>query len=132
MARKILPKPRVSRDAPPKILYLVGFLAYASWFGWGYLLFNFPPDPVLNRLLFLGALFTALLFSFLFLFYEGGKLLTGKSSSLVFYPAMRRALLLALFFSLSAGMRILGIANWLNLSLLGLVLLLSEIQISRR
>ena len=59
MARKILPKHSTHRDTTPKIIYLIGLLAYVFWGAWGYILFNFPPDNIRNRLFFLGALFAA-------------------------------------------------------------------------
>ena len=131
MARKILPKRSTHRDTTPKIIYLIGFLAYVFWGAWGYILFNFPPDNIRNRLFFLGALFAAFFFTFLFLFYEIGKITTGKAPSVVFYPAVRRAFFAAIFFALWAIMSLLGIASLINIGLFGLILLLTEVQISR-
>lgn len=131
MARKILPKRRASRDTPPKIVYLIGLLAYAVWIGWAYILFYLSPAPIYNRLLFLGTLSLALFLTFLFLFYEIGKISTGKAPSIVFYPAVRRAFITVIFFVTSAIMQLFDIANWINVGLLGIVLLLTEVQVSR-
>ncbi|SRR4030042_1621067 len=130
--RKTLSKRKSSRDAPPKIIYLVGLLAYAAWGGWAYLLFNFSPEESLNRTFFLAVLFAAVFFTFLFLFYQGGKVTSGRSSEVVFYPAVRRAFFLAIFVLSLAGMRLLEIFTWINAGLLGTILLLTEFQLSRR
>ncbi len=129
--RKILSRRRINRDAPPKIVYLIGFLAYAAWGTWAYLLFNFSPDTLPNRILFLAALAAAVFFTFLFLFYQSGKTLTGRAPEVIFYPAVRRALFLTGYVLLLAGMRLFGIFTWINAGLLGLILLLTEIQLSR-
>src|SRR3972149_3831706 len=119
--RKTLPKRKINRDAPPKIVYLIGFLAYAAWGAWAYLLFNFSPETLPNRVLFLTALAAAVFLTFLFLFYQSGKTLTGRAPEVIFYPAVRRALFLAGYVLLLAGMRLLGIFTWVNAGLLGLI-----------
>ncbi|GMR19010.1 MAG: hypothetical protein BMS9Abin34_134 [Patescibacteria group bacterium] len=129
--RKILPKKRIKRDAPPKIIYLIGILAYAVWVGWGYVLLKVSPNTLPHRLLFLGALFSALFLTFLFLFYQAGKIITGRAPSVVFYPAVRRALFTGGWVAAAGTMQLLGIFNWVNVGLLGLILLLTEVQISR-
>lgn len=129
--RKILPKRRTKRDATPRIVYLVGALAYLFWAGWAFTLFKLPPDSSPYRLLFLGTLFLALFSTFLFFFYEGGKILTRRSPAVLFYPATRRSFFVAAFFTLAAGMKLVGISNLVNVSLFGLILLLVEIQLSR-
>lgn len=129
--RKTLPKQKSRRDTTPKIIYLLGLLAYAAWAGWGYLLINRSPEQLADRALFLGAAFLALFLTGVFLFYQAGRTLTGKSPRVVFYPAARRALFFALFFLLVGVMKILSILNPLNAGLLGLILLLVEIQASR-
>jgi len=50
--RKTLNRRKINRDTPPKIVYLIGFLAYAAWGGWAYLLLYRPPDEPVNRLFF--------------------------------------------------------------------------------
>lgn len=131
MARKVLSKRKTKRDTTPKIVYLIGILAYGAWFGWGYILLKFSPDSLPNRLLFLGGFFLALFLTFLFLFYQAGKILTSKAPSVVFYPAVRRAFLVGGFFFLLGVMKLLGIFTLTNAGLFGLILLLTEIQISR-
>lgn len=130
--RKILPRRRIHRDAPPKIVYLIGFLAYVAWGSWTYLLFNFSPENPLNRVLFLGALAAAVFLTSLFLLYQSGRILTGRAPRVIFYPAARRAVLLTGYILLLAGMQLLEIFTWVNAGLLGLILLLTEIQLSRR
>jgi len=132
MMRKILPKRTIKREGTPRFIYLIGFLAYASWAGWGYILYFVPPDKLTNQLIFLVALFFALFFTLTFLLFEITKLITGGKPAETFYPSARRAFLIAAFISLSGSMRLLGIANPLNLSLFGLILLLTEVQLSHR
>ena len=131
MARKILPKHSTHRDATPKIIYFIGLFAYLFWAGWVYILLKLSPSLLTNRLLFLGTLFGAVFFTFLFLFYEGGKISTGKAPPIVFYPAVRRAFLAAIFLFFWFAMSLFSIANPINIGLFGLILLLVEIQISR-
>jgi len=130
--RKVLPaRKRVKRDATPKVVYLIGFLAYAAWGSWAWILLNLSSEEVLNQLAFLGASFLALFLTFLFLFYQAAKEATGKAPAVVFYPAARRAFFVAVFFPILGAMKLLGIFNLTNAGLLGLILLLIEFQISR-
>ena len=130
--RKTLPKRKIGRDTPPKIVYLIGFLAYAAWGAWAYLLLYRPPDETVDRLLFVLAFCGAIFFTALFLFYQIGKVATGKAAEVVFYPAVRRAFLTSIFFLATALMRLVGIFSWINAGLLALVLLLTEIWKSTR
>jgi len=129
--RKTLSKKAAKRDTTPKIIYLLGLLAYAAWAGWGYVLINHSPDQFADRMLFLGASFLALFLTSMFLFYQAGKSFTGKAARVVFYPAVRRAFFFAIFFSLLGVMKILSILSLVNAGLLGAILLLVEIQASR-
>ena len=129
--RKILPKRTIRREGIPRLLYLISFLAFAFWAGWGYILFFIPPDKLINQLLFLGVSFLALFFTFTFLLHEISSLIKKAKPAEIFYPAARRAFLIAAFFSLVGTMKLLGIANPINLVLFGLILLLTEIQITR-
>jgi len=129
--RKTLPKQKTKRDTTPKVVYLLGLLAYAAWAGWVYVLINRSPEQFADRLIFLGASFLALFLTGIFLFYQAGRTFTGKSARVVFYPAARRALFFAVFFFLIGVMKILSILNPVNAGLLGAILLLVEIQASR-
>jgi len=129
--RKTLPRRKTNRDASPKVIYLIGFLAYAAWGAWAYLLFKSSPEGTSSRILFLAALTAATFLTFLFLFYQISKAISGRSPEVVFYPAARRALFLSVFGLVLGGMQILGIFTWINAGLIGLILLLVEIQISR-
>jgi len=130
--RKVLSKRKVNRDASPKIVYLVGFLAYGAWGAWAYLLFTRDPFELANRFFFVAALAIAVFFTALFLLYQAGKIVTGKAAEVVFYPSARRALFVSVFFLLAALMRLIGIFSWLNAGLLALILLLTEIWKSIR
>ena len=132
MVRKVLPKRGPKRDATPKVVYLIGILAYAAWAGWAYVLVTLSPDGLGNRVLFLLSAFLALFLTFLFIFYQTGRFTTGKAPSVVFYPAARRAFLVGIFVFIVGVMKLLKIFNILNAGLLGLVMLLLEIQISKR
>ena len=127
----MLPKRRSNRDAPPKIVYLIGFLAYGAWGAWAYLLFSRDPAEPGNRLLFVAAFIAAVFFTGLFLFYQVGKAISGKAAQVVFYPSARRALFLSAFFLLAALMQLGGILNWITGTTLALILLLTEIWKSR-
>jgi apolipoprotein N-acyltransferase len=132
--RKVLPKKRtVKKEGTPRFLYLSAFLAFASWSGWAYLLFSTPPDDVITKIFFLGLLFLAFLTTFTFLFYELERIV--RPAGLLRDAATkwgRRSLLLAGFVFLAGLMRLLNIANLLNLVLFALIILLTEIQLSRR
>jgi len=130
--RKVLPKRKTSRDASPKIVYLVGFLAYSAWGAWAYILFTRNPVELANRFLFVAAFAGAIFFTALFLLYQAGKIVTGKAAEVVFYPSARRALFVAAFFLFAALMQLVGIFSWLNAGLLALILLLTEIWKSTR
>jgi hypothetical protein len=130
--RKTLSKRKISRDTPPKIVYLIGFLAYAAWGAWAYLLLYQPPNETVNRLFFVLAFCVAIFFTALFLFYQIGKIATGKAAEVVFYPAARRAFFASAFFLTTALMQLIGIFSWLNAGLLALILLLTEIWKSTR
>jgi hypothetical protein len=130
--RKILSKRKINRDTSPKIIYLIGLLAYAAWGGWTYLLLYRSPDELTNRLFFILSFTAAVFFTALFLFYQLGKVATGKAAEMVFYPAARRALLLGFFFLATALMKLIGIFSLLNAGLLALILLLTEIWKSTR
>ncbi len=132
MARKVLSKRGPKRDATPKVVHLIGILAYTAWGGWAYILINLSPDAIGNKMLFLLAAFGALFLTFLYLFYQAGKAATGKSPSIVFYPASRRAFFVGIFVFLLGAMKLLKIFNILNAGLLGLVMLLLEVQLSRK
>src|SRR3989304_5779429 len=114
--RKVLTKRKINRDTPPKIVYLIGFLAYGAWGAWAYLLLYRPPDETMNRFLFVLAFCGAIFFTALFLFY----------------PAARRAFFVSIFFLATALMRLIGIFSWINAGLLALILLLTEIWKSTR
>ena len=129
--RRTLPKRKIKREGMPRFLYPIAFLAFAFWAGWGYLLFFIPPNKLISRILFLGVLFFALFLTFAFLFYEISSLFRKVKPRELFYPAARRALFIAAFFSFAGAMKLLGIANPLNLALFGAILLLTEIQITR-
>jgi len=133
MVLKCLPKKkRKSRkEGTPKFLYLLVFLAFASWTGWAYLLLSVPPDAPITRILFLGLLFLALFFTLAFLFYEAANLIKGGHPRELFLVSTRRALLTATFVCLTGAMKLLEIATLPNVGLLGLILLLAEIQLSR-
>jgi hypothetical protein len=130
--RKTLNRRKINRDTPPKIVYLIGFLAYAAWGGWAYLLLYRPPDEPVNRLFFVLSFCGAIFFTALFLFYQLGKIATGKAAEVVFYPAARRAFFASIFFLATALMRLVGIFSWINAGLLALILLLTEIWKSTR
>lgn len=130
--RRVLPKRKIRREGTPRFLYLISFLAFASWAGWGYLLFFVPPDKTVARILFLGTLFLALLFTFTFLLYEVSSLFRKVKLHELLYPAIRRAFFVASFFGLAGAMKLLEILNPLNLVLLGTILILAEIQLTRR
>ena len=130
--RKTLNRRKINRDTPPKIVYLIGFLAYAAWGGWAYLLLYRPPDEPVNRLFFVLSFCGAIFFTALFLFYQLGKIATGKAAEVVFYPAARRAFFVSIFFLATALMRLIGIFSWINAGLLALILLLTEIWKSTR
>lgn len=130
--RKTLPARKTNRDATPKIIYLVGFLAYGAWGTWAYLLLYHSPDELVNRVFFILAFCAAIFLTALFLFFQVGKAITGKSVELVFYPAARRALFASFFFLAAALMKLIGIFSWLNAGLLALILLLTEIWKSTR
>ena len=130
--RKVLTKRKINRDTPPKIVYLIGFLAYGAWGAWAYLLLYRPPDETMNRFLFVLAFCGAIFFTALFLFYQLGKIVTGKAAEVVFYPAARRAFFVSIFFLATALMRLVGIFSWINAGLLALILLLTEIWKSTR
>lgn len=131
--RKILPKKRkVKKEGTPRFLYLLAFLAFASWAGWTYLLFGVPPDEAITQILFLGLLFCASFFTLTFLFYEGSSLIDAKElPSLKLRRVGRRAFFIAAFICFSGAMILLEIANIFNLTVFGLILLLAEIQCSR-
>ncbi|NIT03726.1 hypothetical protein GTO10_02220 [Candidatus Saccharibacteria bacterium] len=131
MRRTLPTRKKIKRDATPRVIYLIGFLAYAAWGGWAWVLFNLAPEGVPNQLVFLGTSFLALFLTFLFLFYQAAKEATGKAPPVVFYPAARRAFFVAFFFPALGVMKLLGIFNLINAGLLSLILLLVEIQISR-
>ena len=130
--RKTLSRRKINRDTSPKIIYLIGFLAYAAWGAWAYLLFNRDPNELANRIFFVLAIAAAFFFTALFLFYQLGKIATGKAAEVVFYPAARRALFISLFFLATALMRLIGIFSWMNAGLLALILILTEIWKSTR
>ena len=129
--RRTLPKRKIRREGMPRFLYPIAFLAFASWVGWGYLLLFVPPAEPINRALFLGTLCLALFFTFSFLLYEVSSLFREAKPRELFYPAVRRALFITAFFGLAGAMKLLEIANPLNVILFGLILLLTEIQLSR-
>lgn len=132
MMKRVLPKKRrIRREGMPRFLYPISFLAFAFWAGWGYLLFFVPPDGLIAQILFLGTLFLALFFTLTFLFYEISSLFKKVKPRELFYPAARRAFIIAAFFGLAGAMKLLKIANPLNLILFGMILLLTEIQITR-
>ncbi|MEX1061597.1 MAG: hypothetical protein WEC39_00560 [Patescibacteria group bacterium] len=131
--RRTLPRQKThKRDATPGLIYLVGILAYGAWGGWFYLLLTRSPEDLKNRLLFLGSFFLAILFTGVFLFYQVSHATTGKTPRVIFYPAARRGLFLAVFFLSLGAMKIFTILNPLNAFLLGAILLLIEFQASRR
>ncbi len=129
--RRILPKRTIKREGTPKFIYLVALLAYLSWAGWGYTLAFVPPENLTNQFIFLTTLFFALFFTVTFLLYEASNLTTQAKPAEIFYPAARRAFLIATFISLSGAMKLVGIGNLFNLTLFGLILLLLEVQITR-
>lgn len=131
---RVLPKKkRIKREGMPRFLYLLSFLAFASWAGWGYLFFFASPDKPSNRILFLLTLFLALFFTFTFLFYEASQIFNaGAPPSPRLQGAGRRAFFIAAFIAFTGAMKLLGIANPANLALFGIILLLTEIQITRR
>jgi len=129
--RKTLPKRTVRREGIPRFLYLISFLAFVFWAGWGYILFNVAPDKLINQLLFLGVSFLALFFTFTFLLHEISTLIKKAKPTETFYPAIRRAFFIAAFLSLAGAMKLMQIANPINLILFGLILLLTEVQITR-
>ncbi|OGC59683.1 hypothetical protein A2890_02150 [candidate division WWE3 bacterium RIFCSPLOWO2_01_FULL_53_14] len=130
--RKTLSARKSNRDRTPKIVYLVGFLAYGAWGAWAYLLIYRSPDELVHRLFFILAFCAAIFLTALFLFYQIGKAATGKAAEIVFYPAARRAIFVSFFFLATALMRLVGIFSWLNAGLLALILLLTEIWKSTR
>ncbi|MDP1710760.1 MAG: hypothetical protein Q8L46_02370 [candidate division WWE3 bacterium] len=129
--RKVLRKRKTSRDAPPKAIYLIGLLAYGVWGAWAYLLFSRDPAEPENRLFFIAAFSAAIFFTVLFLFYQVGKIISGKAAPLVFYPSARRALFVSAFFLIAALMQLWGILNWVTGTTLALIMLLTEIWKSR-
>lgn len=129
--RKTLPKRTIRREGIPRLLYLVSFLGFASWVGWGYILLSVVPDKLINQLLFLGVLFLALFFTFTFLLYEISSLVRKAKPTELFYPTVRRSFFIAAFCSLAGVMKLLKVANPINLILFGLILLLTEIQLTR-
>lgn len=129
--RKLLRKRKINHDAPPKVIYLIGLLAYAAWGAWAYLLFSRDPAELENRLLFVAAFITAIFLTFLFLLYQVGKIISGRAARVIFYPSARRALFVSAFFLLAALMRLGGILNWITGVTLASILLLTEIWKSR-
>lgn len=115
----------------PRFLYLVSFLAFASWTGWGYLLFFVPPNTPITRILFLATIFLALFFTFTFLFFEVSHLFKSAKPNELLYSATRRAFFIAVFFGLAGVMKLLEIATPINLILFGAILFLTELQFSR-
>ena len=133
MARKILPRKSSKRVKTPNFIYPLVLLAFVSWGGWGYTLLFVQPTTLSGKALFLATLFLALFFTLTFLFYEAAAVLLRKGKPReIFYPAVRRALFVASFVSLSGVMVLTEVANTINLVLFGLILLLTEIQLSRR
>ena len=130
--RKILSKKTIKRDRTLKFPYLLALLAYAAWGGWGYLLFFVPPSSTATKILFLTALFFGIFFTLTFLYYEVRRLINpGTLPSEALRVGGRRSLLISIFITLVGAMKLMDIANMLNLVLFGLILLLTEIQISR-
>jgi hypothetical protein len=130
--RRVLPKgKRIRREGTPRFLYLIAFLAIASWAGWGYLLFFVSPSGLTGQVLFLISAFFGLFFTLTVLLYEAASIFTGGEPHRVFIAASRRSFFIALFTAFAGAMKLLGIVNLLNLTLFGLILLLTEIQVSR-
>jgi hypothetical protein len=130
--RRVLPKgKRIRRERTPRFIYLVAFLALTSWAGWGYLLFSVSPSGLTGQALFLISAFFGLLFTLTFLLYEGASIFTGRDPHKIFIAAIRRAFFIALFATFAGAMKLLEVVNLLNLTLFGLILLLTEIQLSR-
>jgi hypothetical protein len=130
--RRVLPKRSSPGTKTPRFLYPLALLAFASWGGWGYILFFVSPDSLLEQALFLLTLFLALFFTGTFLLYEITTLIKGGKPNELFYPAARRAFFLSSYLSLSGAMVIAEVANTINLVLFGLILILTEVQLSRR
>lgn len=130
--RRVLPKvKRTRREGTQRFLYLIAFLALASWAGWGYLLFFVSPSGLRGRALFLISVFFGLFFTLTFLLCEASSIFTGGEPHGIFVTAVRRAFFVALFITFAGSMKLLGIASLLNITLFGLILLLTEIQLSR-
>jgi len=131
--RHALPRQKPQKHgATPGLIYLIGLLAYGAWGSWVYLLLTFSPDDIKNRLLFLVTFFLAVFFTGLFLFYQISHAVSSKAPRVIFYPAARRGLFLALFFLVLGAMKLFNIFNLLNSFLLGAILLLIEFQATRR
>jgi len=131
VVRRFLPKHTIQRERTPRFLYLLSLLAFASWGGWGYLLLFVPPDKLGVQILFLLILFLALLFTLTFLFFEITSLFKKRGSRELFYLSARRAFFIALFTGFAGALKLLKIVSLPNLILFGLILLLTEIQLSR-
>src|SRR3990172_4935762 len=122
--RHALPRQKPQKHgATPGLIYLIGLLAYGAWGSWVYLLLTFSPDDIKNRLLFLGTFFLAVFFTGLFLFYQISHATSSKSPRVIFYPAARRGLFLALLFLALGTMKLFNILNLLNAFLLVAILL---------
>ena len=103
-------------------------LALPSWAGLAYIIAYADPRVATNRFLFLAFLFFSLAFSLipLFHFLEYRLANSGSYRGDILRSA-RRGGLLALFFVLSAWMKISQALNWTNAFLLVAALVLTEI-----
>ena len=130
---KVLPKKRrIKQEGTPRFLYLLAFLAFSSWGGWGYLLLFTSPTKLETQLLFLGVFSLALLFTLTFLFWEVASLFIREEPRQLFYSTFRRAFFIAFFLGFGGTLKLLKLANPFNLALFALILLLTEIHLSRR
>ncbi len=103
-------------------------LALPSWGGLAYIFYYAEPEVAANRFLFLALLFFSLAFSLtpLFHFLEY-RLANPESYRGDIFRSARRSGLLALFFALSAWMKMSQALSWTNAFLLVAALMLAEI-----
>ncbi len=102
-------------------------LALPSWAGLAYIIVYADPRVAINRFLFLAFLFFSLAFSLTPLFHLLEYRLTNSRAGGDILRSSRRGGLLALFFVLSAWMKMNQALNWINAFLLVAALLLAEI-----
>lgn len=108
-------------------LFILLALALLSWAGLAYIIMYADPRVVANRFLFLAFLFFSLAFSLTPLFHLLEYRLANSRSRGDILRSARRGGLSALFFALSAWMKMSQALNWTNAFLLVAALVLAEI-----